>query len=74
MSQIHVTIEGPTKIFVDNVFIINLAKNPLIDERSKHMDKLFLVLRDKLTKRRLSHHNASLKTGAKSRYLSNGSK
>jgi hypothetical protein len=37
--------EKPTKIYVDNSLAITLAKNPVFNDRSKHIDIRFHFLR-----------------------------
>jgi len=39
----------PIEIFVDNLSVIALAKNPVFHERSKHIDIRFHYLRDSIT-------------------------
>lgn len=50
MSQICVPQKKPMKIFVDNVSAISLAKNPVIHERSKHIDTLSFFKRSSCQK------------------------
>lgn len=38
MSQICFNLEGPVKIYVDYISAINLEKNPVFHEKSKHID------------------------------------
>ena len=38
MTQIGFNLDVPIKIYVDNVSAINLAKNPVFHQRSKHID------------------------------------
>jgi len=40
----------PIKIYVDNVYAINLAKNPVFHQRSKHIDIWYHFLRDQVGK------------------------
>ncbi|XP_031252816.1 secreted RxLR effector protein 161-like [Pistacia vera] len=42
LSQIHCSIEGPMKIFVDNTSTIRLAKNLVTHGRSKHISTRFI--------------------------------
>nr|GMD14496.1 Retrovirus-related Pol polyprotein from transposon TNT 1-94 [Ipomoea batatas] len=51
MNQIHFPVQGPIKIYVDNVSAINLAKNPVTHGRSKHIDTRYHFLRDQVEKR-----------------------
>nr|GMC79868.1 Retrovirus-related Pol polyprotein from transposon TNT 1-94 [Ipomoea batatas] len=51
MNQIHFPVQGPMKIYVDNVSAINLAKNPVTHGRSKHIDIRYHFLRDQVEKR-----------------------
>ena len=50
MSQISIPIRGPMKIYVANTSAINLAKNPVIHGRSKHIDTCFYFMRDQVEK------------------------
>jgi len=38
MTQIGFNLDVPIKIYVDNVSAINLAKNSVFHQRSKHID------------------------------------
>ena len=38
ITQIRFNLDVPIKIYVDNVSTINLAKNPVFHQRSKHID------------------------------------
>jgi len=50
MTQIGFNIDVPIKIYVDNVSAINLAKNPVFHQRSKHIDIRYHFLRDQVEK------------------------
>jgi len=50
MTQIGFNLDVPIKIYVDNVFAINLAKNPTFHQRSKHIDIRYHFLRDQVGK------------------------
>jgi len=50
MTQIGFNLEVSIKIYVDNVFAINLAKNPVFHQRSKHIDIRYHFLRDQVRK------------------------
>jgi len=50
MTQIGFNLDVPIKIYVDNVFAINLAKNPGFHQRSKHIDIRYHFLRDQVGK------------------------
>ena len=50
MTQIGFNLNIPIKIYVDNVSAINLAKNPLFHQRSKHIDIRYHFLRDQVGK------------------------
>ena len=50
MTQIGFNLDVPVKIYVDNVFAINLAKNPVFHQRSKHIDIRYHFLRDQVGK------------------------
>lgn len=50
MSQIGFNLKDPIKIYVDNVSAINLAKNLVFHERSKHIDIRYHFLRDQIGK------------------------
>jgi len=47
MTQIGFNLDVPIKIYVANVSAINLAKNPVFHQRSKHID---IRLRDQVGK------------------------
>ncbi|GKU93614.1 hypothetical protein SLEP1_g7191 [Rubroshorea leprosula] len=51
MNQIYALMKEPMKIFVDNVSVIDLAKNPITHGRSKHIDVRFHFLRDQVGKK-----------------------
>jgi len=46
MTQIGFNLDVPIKVYVDNVYAINLAKNPVFHQRSKHIDIRYHFLRD----------------------------
>ena len=50
MTQIDFNLDVPIKIYVDNVSAINLAKNPVFHQRSKHIDIRYHFLRDQVGK------------------------
>jgi len=50
MTQIGFNLDVPIKIYVENVFAINLAKNPIFHQRSKHIDIQYHSLRDQVGK------------------------
>jgi len=50
MTQISFNLNVPIKIYVDNVYAINLAKNPVFHQRSKHIDIRYHFLRDQVGK------------------------
>ena len=50
MTQIGFNLDVPIKIYVDNVSTINLAKNPVFHQRSKHIDIRYHFLRDQVGK------------------------
>jgi len=50
MTQIGFNLDVPIKIYVDNVSAINLAKNPVFHQRSKHIDIRYNFLRDQVGK------------------------
>ena len=45
MTQLGFNQDVPIKIYVDNVSTINLAKNPIFHQRSKHIDIRYQFLR-----------------------------
>jgi len=50
MTQIGFNLDVPIKIYVDNVSAINLAKNLVFHQRSKHIDIQYHFLRDQVGK------------------------
>jgi len=50
MTQIGFNIDVPIKIYVDNFFAINLAKNLVFHQRSKDIDIRYHFLRDQVGK------------------------
>jgi len=50
MTQIGFNLDVPIKIYVDNVSAINLAKNLVFHQRSKHIDIRYHFLRDQVGK------------------------
>ena len=44
------SLKNPTTINCDNQFSINLAKNPVVYQRSKHIDIKFQFIRDERIK------------------------
>ena len=50
MTQIGFNLDVPIKIYVDNISAINLAKNPIFHQRSKHIDIRYHFLRDQVGK------------------------
>ena len=49
----HMGTSQPMKLFIDNVSTINLAKNPILHGRSKHIETRFHFLRDQVNKRKV---------------------
>ena len=43
-------MKKPIKMFVDNKFVIDLAKNPISHERSKHIETKFHFLKEQVNK------------------------
>ena len=50
MIEIDFNLDVPIKIYVDNDSAINLAKNPVFHQRSKHIDIRYHFLRDQVGK------------------------
>jgi len=50
MTQIGFNLNVPIKIYVDNVFAINLAKNPVVHQKSKHIGIRYHFLQDQVGK------------------------
>jgi len=50
MTQIGFNLDVPITIYVDNVSAINLAKNPIFHQISKHIDIRYHFLRDQVGK------------------------
>jgi len=50
MTQISFNLDVPIEIYVDNVSAINLEKNPVFHQRSKHIDIRYHFLRDQVGK------------------------
>jgi len=50
ITQIGFNLDVPIKIYVDNVFAINLEKNPVFHQTSKHIDIRYHFLRDQVGK------------------------
>jgi len=50
MTQIGFNLDVPIKICVDNISVINLAKNLIFHQRSKHIDIRYHFLRDQVGK------------------------
>jgi len=50
MNQIGFNLDVPIKIYVDNVSAINLAKNLVFHQRSKHIDIRYHYLQDQVRK------------------------
>ena len=50
MTQISFNLDVPIKIYVDNVYAINLAKNLVFHQRSKHIDIRYHFLRNQVGK------------------------
>ena len=48
LKEMNITQDGPTKIRVDNKSAIELAKNPVHHERSKHIDVRFHFIRENI--------------------------
>ena len=48
MTQIGFNIDIPVKIYVDNVFAINLVKNPIFHQRNKHIGIRYQFMRDQV--------------------------
>ena len=46
LEFLHNQQQGPTLIYCDNIFAINLSKNPVLHGRSKHIDVRYHFLRD----------------------------
>jgi len=50
MTQIGFNIDVPIKVYVDNISTINLPKNPVFHQRSKHIDIRYHFLQDQVGK------------------------
>lgn len=50
LEQMHLGVEGPMILAVDNILAINLAKNLVAHGRSKHIETRFHYLRDQVNK------------------------
>ncbi|KAI5339872.1 hypothetical protein L3X38_019145 [Prunus dulcis] len=46
IEALHYMQQGPTSIYCDNFYTIKLLKNPVLHERSKHIDVRYHFLRD----------------------------
>ncbi|KAF8378940.1 hypothetical protein HHK36_028365 [Tetracentron sinense] len=46
LKELQIVQEEPTKIYMDNKSAIALAKNPILHERSKHIDTRFHFIRE----------------------------
>lgn len=48
LTEIYLPQSGPSKILIDNQAAISLSKNPLSHEKSKHIDKRYHVIRERV--------------------------
>jgi ribosomal protein S24E len=51
LKELGYAQEGPTKLYEDNNACIHLAKNPLLNKRSKHIDIKFHAMRELINKK-----------------------
>ncbi|KAK3040229.1 hypothetical protein RJ639_028942 [Escallonia herrerae] len=51
--ELHQTQDCPTKILVDNKSALELAKNPMFHERSKHIDTKYHFIRECVSKKEI---------------------
>ncbi|KAK3012400.1 hypothetical protein RJ639_010565 [Escallonia herrerae] len=51
LMELHQTQDCPTKILVDNKSALELAKNPVFHERSKHIDTKYHFIRECVSKK-----------------------
>ena len=54
-------MDRPMTLFVNNVSTINLAKNPILHGRSKHIETWFHFLKDQVNKRKIEVLSLKLK-------------
>jgi len=50
LTELRIKLKKPIKLFVDNKFAIDLAKNPVSHERSKHIETKFHFLKEQVNK------------------------
>jgi len=53
LKELRILQEKPTKIYVDNLSAIALAKNPVFYDKSKHIDTRFHYLRDCIANKKI---------------------
>lgn len=46
LKELHMPQEEATEIFLDNKLVLELAKNPIFHDRSKHIDTRYHFLRE----------------------------
>jgi len=63
IEELHMSNEEKVNLFVDNQSTIKLAKNPVSDEKSEHIDVKFHHLRDQVYKKKIEliHYMSEVK-------------
>ena len=59
LEEIEVEVKKPLILKIDNKPAIHLAKNPVLHERSKHIEARFHLLRDKVNRGELEVRHCS---------------
>lgn len=62
LNEIEVEVKKPLVLQIDNKAVINLAKNPILHGRSKHIEDKFHFLRDKVNQDELEMRHCSSET------------
>ncbi|BAT81652.1 hypothetical protein VIGAN_03143300 [Vigna angularis var. angularis] len=53
LRELMIPVKAPLQLKIDNVSIINLSKNPVSHDKSKHIDVRYHFLRDMVNKCRI---------------------
>lgn len=50
MEDLHIPVDSPTTLYCDNIAAIHIGNNLVFQERTKHVERYFHTVRDRVTK------------------------
>ena len=51
MTTFHISTDSPLEILCDNQAALSLLKNPILSQRSKHIDVIYLFARERVARK-----------------------